>query len=151
MNEYPIRLCGLGGLAGGAAIAVPDELRELSEKATAGPWRAHHAAYPNKPVLRIDWRDSCGGGVFTEVATINAGLAEANDNATFLAAAVNFVRSLLASSPPSDMVMVPREEAEHVISAWAFAHNIDGAARNDLLKRLRATASALSIEGDDAA
>lgn len=31
------------------------------------------------------------------------------------------------------------ESIEQVISAWAFAHDINGAARNDLFKRLRAT------------
>jgi hypothetical protein len=31
-----------------------------------------------------------------------------------------------------------KEKAEQVISAWAFAHDIDGAARNDLFKRLAA-------------
>jgi hypothetical protein len=30
-----------------------------------------------------------------------------------------------------------RETVEQVISAWAFAHNIDGSVRNDLFKRLR--------------
>lgn len=43
--------------------------------------------------------------------------------------------------------MVPADEAwkeavEQVISAWAFAHNIDGSARNDLFARLRARAVA---------
>jgi hypothetical protein len=33
------------------------------------------------------------------------------------------------------------ERIEQIISAWAFAHNIDGAARNDLFKRLRALAT----------
>lgn len=79
---------------------VPDELRELSEKATRGPWRAHPADYPNKPVIRLDWRDG-GGGVFTEVATVNAGLAEAKHNAAFVAAAVGFVRELIAKPLPS--------------------------------------------------
>lgn len=31
------------------------------------------------------------------------------------------------------------EAVEQIVSAWAFAHNIDGAARNDLFTRLRAT------------
>lgn len=30
-----------------------------------------------------------------------------------------------------------RRTLEEVISAWAFAHNIDGAARNELFKRIR--------------
>ncbi len=29
------------------------------------------------------------------------------------------------------------ERVEQVVSAWAFAHNIDGAIRNDLFARLR--------------
>jgi hypothetical protein len=33
------------------------------------------------------------------------------------------------------------EEVEYTISAWALAHDIDGAARNDLLKRLRESQS----------
>jgi hypothetical protein len=38
-----------------------------------------------------------------------------------------------------DKLRVAVELAEQIISAWAFAHNIDGAARNDLFVRLRAT------------
>jgi hypothetical protein len=30
------------------------------------------------------------------------------------------------------------ETVEQIITAWAYAHNIDGAARNDLFKRLSA-------------
>jgi hypothetical protein len=33
------------------------------------------------------------------------------------------------------------KEVEYTISAWALAHDIDGAARNDLLKRLRESQS----------
>lgn len=35
------------------------------------------------------------------------------------------------------------DQIEQVISAWAFAHNIDGAARNDLFKRLNRIANTL--------
>jgi hypothetical protein len=39
----------------------------------------------------------------------------------------------LATRTPS-----PSSDIEQIISAWAFAHNIDGAARNDLFVRIRA-------------
>jgi hypothetical protein len=38
------------------------------------------------------------------------------------------------------------ERVEQIISAWAFAHNIDGAARNDLFARLRAASPDVSRE-----
>lgn len=38
------------------------------------------------------------------------------------------------------MADTPTEAVEQIISAWAFAHNIDGAARNDLFARLRSSA-----------
>jgi hypothetical protein len=41
------------------------------------------------------------------------------------------------------------EMVEWEISAWAFAHNIDGAARNDLMARIRAAMPAIDQDGGE--
>jgi hypothetical protein len=50
--------------------------------------------------------------------------------------AVSAAEAVLAALSTDD----ERREREEIISAWAFAHDIDGAARNDLFKRLAALA-----------
>lgn len=111
MNPYPIRMCGLGGLAGGTAIAVPDELRELSEKAlpTLGELRT------DRSFMDGDLTISCTGSSHMRATELS------DSEAEFIVAAVNFVRSLVASSPPSDMVMVPREPTEEMVQAGEHA------------------------------
>jgi hypothetical protein len=46
-------------------------------------------------------------------------------------------RPTALATPTEPKPPVSSETTEQIISAWAFAHNIDGAARNDLFKRLR--------------
>lgn len=64
-----------------------------------------------------------------------------NFRAAYIVEALNAMPELLdrlsrrEAAPP----IVP-DEVEQIISAWAFAHNIDGAARNDLFRRLREAA-----------
>ena len=52
-----------------------------------------------------------------------------------------------ALSVSGDMREALVEQAEQTISAWAFSHDIDGAARNDLFARLRAALSSQHGEG----
>ena len=54
---------------------------------------------------------------------------------------------LSALSVSGDMREALVEQAEQTISAWAFSHDIDGAARNDLFARLRAALSSQHGEG----
>lgn len=59
-----------------------------------------------------------------------------DDTWTVLHAAIVLERAkaALRQSPPQ----MSGDDVEYAISAWAFAHDIDGAARNDLLARIRA-------------
>lgn len=46
------------------------------------------------------------------------------------------IKALVEATTPAD-----GERIEQIVTAWAYAHNICGAARNDLFKRLAATVS----------
>jgi hypothetical protein len=58
-------------------------------------------------------------------------------------------RALEARTPSPEAVM-PIEALEQIISAWTFAHDVDGAARNDLFARLRTAAPPAPVQDDDA-
>lgn len=61
---------------------------------------------------------------------------------------INKARIALVEAARTPSPSGAREAIEQVISAWAFAYGIDGAARNDLFKRLAALRSQGRGEGE---
>lgn len=96
-------------------LTIPDELQELSEKATAGPWRIgrmgdetlQHVVDmgepPSAPFMALS-DGAPASSSFTGFA--DSGVCHSDDgsseaNAAFIAAAVNFIRQALSNQEPS--------------------------------------------------
>lgn len=93
------------------------------------------AAYTAQEIKDVD----------AHIAALRSTAPQASEDADTDADYLRFIAEDIASHPNdrerlnriANTLSAPLDEMEQVISAWAFAHNIDGAARNDLFARLR--------------